>query len=268
MAKSPQAGPGRSAKAEPGKSQKVAKKAKPAPRRSKKDLRLDVFVAEYVRDLNGRRAAVAAGYSPDTARVKASQLLADPKVSARVNAARAELVASAKFTTEDVFNRWQGVASADPRDLSELHRGACRYCWGIGHLFQRTPREMREARADWARDQLARQTKGEEPTEFNEGGGEGYNPKKDPHPDCPECFGDGEERVVFKDTRDLNASARLLFAGVEQTANGLKVRTHSPERALANIARTFDMFGKKNAAPQGGDLAEEMRKARERAGIR
>jgi phage terminase small subunit len=47
-------------------------------------------------------------------------------------------------TTELVLSRLQAIATADPRELTELHRGCCRYCWGTGNLFQRTPRELRE----------------------------------------------------------------------------------------------------------------------------
>lgn len=43
-----------------------------------------VFIREYVIDLNGKRAAIAAGYSEKTADVKASQLLAKVKVKERV----------------------------------------------------------------------------------------------------------------------------------------------------------------------------------------
>jgi phage terminase small subunit len=40
-----------------------------------------VFVAEYLKDLDGKRAAISAGYSAKTAESQASQLLKNPKVS-------------------------------------------------------------------------------------------------------------------------------------------------------------------------------------------
>lgn len=38
------------------------------------------FVDEYLLDLNGKQAAIRAGYSPKTAEVLASQTLRNPKV--------------------------------------------------------------------------------------------------------------------------------------------------------------------------------------------
>ncbi len=42
--------------------------------------RHEIFAREYVKDLNGTRAAIAAGYSRKTARVTSSQLLTKPNI--------------------------------------------------------------------------------------------------------------------------------------------------------------------------------------------
>lgn len=52
----------------------------------KSNLRHQIFANEYVIDLNGTRAAIAAGYAPNSADVTASQLLDNPKVIRRINA--------------------------------------------------------------------------------------------------------------------------------------------------------------------------------------
>lgn len=259
MAKVKVARPGR-VKAEPGKTMRQeapkgraklpAKKKAPkqiplVARKSAVELRMERFVAEYVIDYNGRRAAIAAGYTPERARQTASELLAMPEVQAQVQARQEEVKTALGITEEVVLNRLTSIATADPRELTELHRGCCRYCWGIDHLYQRTPKELREDVAKWTNDELARQKDGKPSVPFNEAGGVGYNPKKDPNPDCPECFGDGAERVVFKDTRDLSPAARLLFAGIEQTQHGLKVRMHSQPEALVNIGKHLGMFAKR-----------------------
>lgn len=44
----------------------------------------EMFVAEYLTDFDGKRAAISAGYSPKTAESQASQLLKNPKVSAAI----------------------------------------------------------------------------------------------------------------------------------------------------------------------------------------
>jgi phage terminase small subunit len=50
----------------------------------RKHSRHDTFCREYMKDLNGTRAAIAAGYSKKTAGVTASQLLNNPKVKAKL----------------------------------------------------------------------------------------------------------------------------------------------------------------------------------------
>lgn len=248
-------------KAAPAKKTKKKQRVKPAvaARKGKTELRVERFVSEYLIDFNGRRAAEAAGYSPDTARQAASELLAKPEVQAAVEAKQKELVDSLGVSTELVLARLHAIATADPRELSELHRGCCRYCWGKNHLYQRTPKEMREAQHNWEAAEKERQEKGQPSVPFEVGGGLGWNPKRDPNPKCPECWGEGEERVVFKDTRDLSPAARLLFAGVEQTQHGLKVRTNSQPEALLNIGKHLGMFTKRveHSGPNGGPIQQE-----------
>lgn len=237
-----------------------ARKKRAAARKPKTERRAERFVAEYLVDLNGRQAAIRAGYSPDTARQIASELLAKPEIQAAVEVRQKAMIDSLGVTSELVLSRLHAIATADPRELSELHRGCCRYCWGKDHKYQRTPQEMREARSAWEEEQKASQDKGAEVVKpFVEGGGVGYNPKRDPNPDCPECWGDGEERVVFKDTRDLSPAARLLFAGVEQTQNGLKLRTNSQPDALLNIGKHLGMFKSKveHSGPGGGPIQQQ-----------
>ena len=50
----------------------------------RKHSRHDTFCREYMKDLNGTRAAIAAGYSKKTAGVTASQLLNNPKVKSKL----------------------------------------------------------------------------------------------------------------------------------------------------------------------------------------
>ncbi len=47
---------------------------------ARKNSRHDRFCREYIKDLNGTRAAIAAGYAKKSAHVTASQLLSNPKV--------------------------------------------------------------------------------------------------------------------------------------------------------------------------------------------
>lgn len=213
-------------------------------RKSAKELRVERFVTEYMVDFNGKRAAIAAGYSPDGARQTASELLALPEVQERIQIEQAALLTRRRLDRESILSRFEAIALADPRELTELHRGACRFCWGEHHRYQRTPQEMRDARAKHQKDEAERQTMSPPPPprQFEELGGVGFNPYRDPHPECPECFGRGEARVQFKDTRDVSPDAAQLFAGVEQTQHGLKIRMHSKTDALLHLGKEHGLF--------------------------
>lgn len=224
--------------------------AKPrAKQRQLKPSREDVFVQEYLVDLNGRQAAIRAGYSAQSARQTACELLAKPEVHAKLQKAMDERANRTGITADAVLERLWAMANADPRELTEHHRSCCRYCWGKDHKFQRTPRELEEARAKHELDQneaiADAKAQGLRPPSsrpFDEAGGIGWDPRRDPHPDCPECFGEGIERVVFKDTRDLSPSARLLYAGVKTTQHGMEIKMHDPQAAMRDVGRHLGMF--------------------------
>ena len=66
------------------------------------------FVAEYVIDHNGARAARAAGYAKRTANVMASQLLARADVQQLVVEAEAEILKTTKMTAEGILDPGDG----------------------------------------------------------------------------------------------------------------------------------------------------------------
>lgn len=224
---------------------------------NKVQARLELFIREYLVDFNGRRAAIAAGYSADSARQTASELLATPDVQAQLQEAIAQRAQVSGITAAAVLDRLHAIATADPRELIELHRGCCRYCWGKGHRYQRTPREMEEARHE---HQAAQEGK-PAPQKFSEAGGIGFNAKRDPNPACPECFGDGVERVVAKDTRDLSLPARMLYAGVKTTQHGLEIKTHDQTGMLVNLGKHLGLFREKVelTGKDGGPVEHSLR---------
>lgn len=63
------------------------------------------FVDEYPIDLNGRRAAIRAGYSENGADVQAVRLLKDPRIAAAIAAKRAKISEKAEVTQEYVLAR-------------------------------------------------------------------------------------------------------------------------------------------------------------------
>lgn len=73
------------------------------------------FVEEYLIDMNGARAARAAGYSESAARETASRLLKTPEVAEAVRKARASLSERTEITQDWVLQRWAAIADVDKR---------------------------------------------------------------------------------------------------------------------------------------------------------
>lgn len=73
------------------------------------------FVIEYLVDMNGKRAAIRAGYSPISAESTASTILSDPKVRAAVDAALEQRAQEAGATMGEVMLLLTRIAKADLR---------------------------------------------------------------------------------------------------------------------------------------------------------
>lgn len=221
--------------------------------------REDRFVAEYLIDLDGAAALRRTGFSPKNKRsavVMASRILARPRVAAKISKALDARSRRTAITADAVLARLWDIALADPRELIEYRRTCCRYCHGEGFGYQRTPAEMARDRASWEKAQTKRSTE-----VFDEQGGVGYNRTREPHPDCPECFGEGVEGVYVHDTRHLSPAVLALYAGVKTTKDGLEVKMHDQTAALVNVGKHLGMFTEK--PPEPPDAAAVAAKVRE-----
>lgn len=67
------------------------------------------FCEEYMKDLNGKQAAIRTGYAPASAEVQASRLLSDAKVALRISELKAELSQKTGITVEYVINNLKEV---------------------------------------------------------------------------------------------------------------------------------------------------------------
>ena len=210
------------------------------PRASRKEQlspKQAAFVQEYLIDLNATQAAIRAGYSKRSAYSISHDLLAMPKVEAAIAEARTERSARTHISQDQVLKHWWELATADTRDLVEYRRFACRYCWGISFNFQwRTRREFQEH---------TQEALDKEKTPPTDEGGYGYTQKKAANPDCPECDGEGDSRMVMKDTRELTGGAALLYAGTQIGKDGLKVITEDRAAARVNVAKHMGMLDPK-----------------------
>jgi len=207
------------------------------------------FCEEYLVDLSQTHAAIRAGYSKNGARQTGYNLMRRPLVCEEINrlmAARAERV---KVTADEVLAELVAVMRADATEIAEVRRECCRYCHGIGHAYQfKSQRELEEGRRQHAialkRAKVNKVPKAAWPV-FDESGGIGFNPSREPHPDCPECHGDGWERVRLHDTRTLVGAARRLFDGVKQSKEGVETKVRDRTRAAELIGRHLGMFNDK-----------------------
>jgi phage terminase small subunit len=208
------------------------------------------FIEEYLIDLNATRAYMAAHphVKVTTGNVEGCKLLANPKVAAKVQAGKAALSAATGITAERVLKEIASLAYGDARELVEYRVGACRYCWGEGHRFQRTPAEFEHDEAAHDPDKGA----------FDEKGGVGYSFKKEPHADCPECAGLGKGRMVINDTRNLSPSAVAMYAGVKSSKDGIEVKTHDKVQALDKLARHLGVFKADNEQVKPDGMPPEM----------
>lgn len=126
----------------------MRKTAKRKPRRQARPLierpmtpQMARFVEEYVasEDLNATEATIRAGYSAKAAKVKASQLLADPRIQAAVSAAMEARAKRTQITADRVLERWWDIATADPNELIQYRRTCCNQCHDAAYDSEREP---------------------------------------------------------------------------------------------------------------------------------
>ncbi|WP_158508882.1 terminase small subunit [Gemmatirosa kalamazoonensis] len=127
-----------------------------------------------------------------------------------------------------------------------MQRRSCRYCHGRGGMYQRTAVELQRDRAKYDLERAAWERKKKRAADafpaFDEQGGIGYDPRRDPNPKCQRCWGDGVARVLVKDTRRLSPAALRLYAGVKETQHGVDVRMRDQDGALLNVAKHLGML--------------------------
>ena len=211
------------------------------------------FVDEYLIDLDAYAAARRAGLSA----VNIYRVLNRGDVQAAIrerlhNGERSNPITAARF----ILNKLWDIATADPRELVEVRRVPCRYCWGINGQYQFTNTEMDRlvkayeyGRAGHPYDALwprgaadsASYTAGKNNLSFDPQGGEGYTINRDPNAACSECGGWGVTLHVIADTRKLGPQARQLYRGIKFGRNGeiIEVLMADQDHARAMLAKHF-----------------------------
>lgn len=199
-----------------------------------------MFVKEYLIDLNATQSAIRAGYSERTARKIGQENLTKPDIIAAIQKAMDKRSERTEITADMVLQRWWDIATADPNDLVQLRRLCCRYCFGIDHHYQWVDEVEYQTRYDTELKQA--QEKEREPELPNDLGGYGFDRMLRPHPKCPKCRGEGVVDIHMEDTKHTTAKGRLLYAGIKTTQAGIEIRTQDQGKALENVARHLGMF--------------------------
>lgn len=81
------------------------------------------FVEEYLIDLNGKQAAIRAGYSPRSAEVTASKMLRNAKVSCAISKAMAERSKRIGINQERVLRELARIGFAKAKDIIDDYDG-------------------------------------------------------------------------------------------------------------------------------------------------
>jgi len=175
------------------------------------------------------------------------RLLRVPKVAARVEEIRVERNRLAAVDVAAVIEVWKSLIVSDPEELSRHRVGACRHCWGRDHLYMWRKHEYVTAMKD---AQWEIETDPGKNTRLPDiGGGLGYDHTRKPHPDCPECHGEGVGRVVPIDTRNLSPAARLLFGGIKRTKYGPEIIVGDRMKALDALTRILGAYKDERSSP-------------------
>ncbi len=79
------------------------------------------FIAEYMKDKNGTKAAIRAGYSEKSAYSQACDLLKKPEIIGEIEARQNEALAAAGITAQSVLERINRIAKdPDAADKDKL----------------------------------------------------------------------------------------------------------------------------------------------------
>lgn len=195
------------------------------------------FVNAYLVTYDAEAAFRRAGL-PGVPFLGAQGLMRSDRVREAIEMAFGRIYNNVLVTAENVTAEIRDIAFADARELTGVHSAACRHCWGMDYGYQPTPAE--------ARASAMRTKRKYDPDRIANGVGF-FDGKRQPNPECPECFGNGSAVPYAKDTRLLSPAAAALFAGVKVTPHGIEVKTHPKMAALELLGRVVKLWEGKSA---------------------
>lgn len=135
-----------------------------------------------------------------------------PDIIARLHAHQEAIANMSVKATATLVRELEEIVDADVTELIHIRNGACRWCWGVGGMYQWKD-EVELERA--IMDAIQRQ----KPTPECEGGF-GYSFLREPASDCKKCEGEGIQQVRLAPSDQLSRGARRLYKGLECNPDG------------------------------------------------
>lgn len=171
-----------------------------------------------------------------TAEAESSRLLQQEDVKAALEEGKAARLKRLELTQDDVLRDVFLGVQASGEELANHVVDCCRHCYGEGFRYMLTPAEFRSKLESYL---VLNGKKDPHGFMFLEEYGTlvGFDPRKPPRDDCPECFGRGVATILAKDTRYLTEAGRRQYAGVKMTKNGPELVLRSRDKALEIAAK-------------------------------
>lgn len=192
--------------------------------------------------LNGAEAYRAAGGQGKHASTGFIKMLESPEAQEYFRTRGKEYRDAHANRVASVTERLHDIADVDASEYLRVISVNCRYCHSPGHehpLYK--PSEWRSIMRQYERDLVDAEILAKQPPDFPFGG-PGFEPYREPHPECPECGGRGETIEQLIPTDQWSPRARRAFAGLKKTKDGIEVKTLDVHKSLEMMAKIGNMM--------------------------
>ncbi len=214
------------------------------------------FAQAFVR-LGTGTAAYREVYDPErqhantTAWDRGCRMAARTDIANRIGFLRAEALRHSQVEVVELIHDLVDIIRADPNELQRTVVVNCRHCHGEDFLYQWEGAEYAKACEDIDRANVNIIAKGGKPRELPDLlGGFGFDPRRDPNPMCPHCYGAGVMHTIISDTTKLTPQARKLYKGLKIKGNGDKeILMHDQMQARDQLHRLVGAYKDSLAIP-------------------
>lgn len=167
------------------------------------------------------------------------------------------------------------IAYGDPSEIVEIIKVNCRYCHGVAHEYQFKDSEYADLLEKDMKEFMSNHNitgRASKSTLIDEygykplptKGGLGFDGMAEPDPMCPECSGEGQERLIVQPS----AVSHPLFGGVSYDKNhNLVVKFRNQDAALDHVSRLLGFLIDKTEVTIV-DHVTKINEARKRSGIK